>query len=199
MILGRVGYLVLLVGVLTLQGMLWLSGDLWDSLVYHLLHRAAWMVFVVSALHAELRRGFYLLRGGPLKGWYTFVGQATLIKVGDISSFVYLTLWSQGEVPLAVQVLGLCLGLVGVATTVTLSLRTGGRLWGWCTLFVPGFPTARDLRPLQVPFLVGVYLPALALTLVCGSLPGGVAVCLDLCGALILNRVVDQRLVLNLR
>ena len=199
MMLGRLVYLLLLIGVIALQGSLWLSGGLMDTLGFHVLHRVAWAIFVWSALNAELRRGFYLLRGGPLRGWYTFLAQGLLIKIGDITSFVFLTLWSRGEVSSAVQVVGLCLGMVGVAITLSLSLRTRGRIWGWCSLFVPGHPPAQQIRTLQAPFLVGVYLPGLALALVLGSLPGGVALTLDLCVALLLNRWVDQRLVSHLR
>lgn len=152
--------------------------------VYAVVSRLAYVLFVGSALRREERDGFYTRRWGRADGFRRFRRTAAIIMNNDAIAFVLLCVVTRDTliVPApraAVIALGVALVIVGLGIKLWAARTLGSDAYYWHNFFDPGAARGRvstgPYRFASNPMYTIGYLQTYGLALILASLPGIVA------------------------
>lgn len=150
-------------------------------LVYAILSRLAYVLFVGTVLRREDRTGVYTERFGRAEAFRRFRRTATLIMNHDAFAFILLCVVTRNtwQLPLARGVtlaIGAVLAITGIGTKVWAARTLGGDAYYWHNFFDPdeavGPVSSGPYRFISSPMYTIGYLQTYGLALILRSYPG---------------------------
>jgi protein-S-isoprenylcysteine O-methyltransferase Ste14 len=171
------------------------------AFLYLVASRLAYVVGVGYALREQDRHQIFTRRYGIEAGWERFKRFAAPIMINDGFAFVVLCAVTMNtlhtEIPrVLLVVVGLVIGVLGIAVKVWATATLGGRAYYWHNFFAPDdAPPPSDAGPYRYfrnPMYGVGYLQTYGLALVCASLPGLVGAAFMHLGILAFNHFVEK-------
>jgi protein-S-isoprenylcysteine O-methyltransferase Ste14 len=172
------------------------------AVLYHIVSRLTYVIWVGRALQREERTGQYTKAYGEVEGFIRFRRTAALIMNNDAVSFVVMCVltygtWPAGTARLPFVLIGAVLVVVGLGMKLWARAAVGADRYYWRDFF--GQPTAGGSAPVGGPYrffknpmyTVGnLHLAGLAL--VAASCPALAVSLFSLAAILVFNHVVER-------
>jgi protein-S-isoprenylcysteine O-methyltransferase Ste14 len=170
-------------------------------LVYFILSRLAYVLFVGISLRREERSGVYTREFGRAEAFRRFRRTAAVIMNHDGFAFVVVCVVTRGTwaLPISTAVsvaVGAILVIIGVGTKLWAARTLGGNAYYWHNFFDPddaiGPVSAGPYRFISSPMYTIGYLQTYGLALITRSLPGLIASVFAQTAILVFHAVVEK-------